>query len=231
MILSHKHKFIYIKTNKTASSSVEIALSQVCGPDDIITPTAGEFMAMRGDSPARNWRLEHPLVPRRSLIRRLLGRPERYYHPTVGYYEHMPAWRVKAYAGDEIWNSYFKFTFERNPWDRQISWWLHRTRAKKVRPEFEAFMTANKRKAYVNNWDLYTLDGKVAMDFVGRYENLSDDFDAVLKRLGLEGALTLPVSNTTDRGGKNYQSYYNERTRAMVADWYAPEIEYFGYTF
>jgi len=33
---------------------------------------------------------------------------ERYHHPSVGYYEHMPAWRVKTYLGDEIWNSYFK---------------------------------------------------------------------------------------------------------------------------
>jgi hypothetical protein len=231
MILSHQHKFIYIKTNKTASSSVEIALAPLCGPDDIITPTADEFMAMRGDSPARNWRLDHPLVPKRSLIRRLLGRPERYYHPTVGYYEHMPAWRVKAYIGDEVWNSYFKFTFERNPWDRQVSWWLHRTRGKKVRPEFEDFMTRNRRKAYVNNWELYTLDGKVAMDYIGRYETVADDFAEVLRRIGLDGAATLPVSNTTDRGGKRYQSYYNDRTRRMVADWYAPEIEYFGYTF
>ncbi len=38
MILSHKHKFVFIKGIKVAGTSVEIALSQVCGPDDIITP-------------------------------------------------------------------------------------------------------------------------------------------------------------------------------------------------
>ena len=37
MIVSHKHKFIFIKTKKTASSSTECALSAVCGPDDILT--------------------------------------------------------------------------------------------------------------------------------------------------------------------------------------------------
>lgn len=231
MILSHKHRFIYIKTNKTASSSVEIALSQLCGPDDIITPTADEFMQMRGEHKARNWRFDHPLVPKRSLIRRLLGRPERYYHPSVGFYEHMPAWRVKAYAGDEVWNSYFKFTFERNPWDRQVSWWLHRNRAKKHKPDFETYLSTNRRKAFVHNWELYTLDGQVAMDFVGRYENLAADFDTALERIGLAKAVALPVSNTTDRGGKDYHSFYNDRTRAMVAEWYAPEIAYFGYTF
>jgi hypothetical protein len=37
VIISHKHRFIYIKTRKTASTSLEIALSAFCGPDDILT--------------------------------------------------------------------------------------------------------------------------------------------------------------------------------------------------
>ncbi|UQZ91363.1 hypothetical protein C4J81_18875 (plasmid) [Deltaproteobacteria bacterium Smac51] len=38
MILSFKHKFIYIKTMKTGGTSTELALSSICGPDDVITP-------------------------------------------------------------------------------------------------------------------------------------------------------------------------------------------------
>lgn len=38
MILSHQHRFIFLKTNKTAGTSIEIALSQFCGPDYIIMP-------------------------------------------------------------------------------------------------------------------------------------------------------------------------------------------------
>jgi hypothetical protein len=38
MIISHKHKFIFFKTKKTAGTSIEIALSKYRGPDDVITP-------------------------------------------------------------------------------------------------------------------------------------------------------------------------------------------------
>ena len=38
MIVSHKHKFIFLKTKKTAGTSIELALTKLCGDDDIITP-------------------------------------------------------------------------------------------------------------------------------------------------------------------------------------------------
>lgn len=230
MIVSHRHKFIYIKSIKTASTSIETALSTVCGPDDIITVAAERFMKHRtGEVTAQNFKLDHPLVPKQKLLRRLLGRPIRYYHPEIGYYEHMPAWRVKAYLGDEIWNSYYKFSFERNPWDRQVSFYAFKTRQRDPRPTFDAFNQV-KRRAYVENWDLYTIDGKPALDFLGTYEHLEDDFDRVLKRLGLEREVSLPSVNVSERE-RNYRDYYSAKTRALVESWYGPEIQHFGYSF
>jgi len=38
MIISHTHKFIFIKSEKTAGTSIEAALSRYCSGDDVVTP-------------------------------------------------------------------------------------------------------------------------------------------------------------------------------------------------
>ena len=40
MIISHRHRFIFVRTEKTAGSSVEQALAELCGPEDVITGVA-----------------------------------------------------------------------------------------------------------------------------------------------------------------------------------------------
>jgi hypothetical protein len=230
MIVSHKHRFIFLKTMKTASSSIEIALSTQCGPDDIITPARedlGEQRAIR----EQNYRLSHPLVPARPLWRRLMRRPERYYHPTVGYYEHMPAWRVKAYVGDDIWRRYYKFAFVRNPWDRQLSFYYYKTRNEQPRRSFESFMRS-KRRAFVESREIYTVDGAIAVDFLGHYETLEAHFKKALSDIGLDPVLALPAANASEKPKhRPYRDAYNERTQTLVADWYAQEIAEQGYGF
>ena len=179
MIISHEHKFIFLKTKKTAGTAIEAALSELCGPSCVITPYREESEGDRKGLAPQNYRIEHPLKPKRPLWRRLIGRPERYYHPSVGYYEHMPAHLVRAYVGEEVWRSYFKFAFDRNPWDRQISWYFYKTKTKASRPSFEDFM-ASRRRAYVDNHEIYLEGGALAVDFLGRYEDLDADLAKAL---------------------------------------------------
>ena len=56
MLVSHKHRFIFVKTRKTGGTSVELALAPHCGPDDIITPLKEYGSETAGISP-RNYRL------------------------------------------------------------------------------------------------------------------------------------------------------------------------------
>lgn len=231
MIVSHQHKFIFIKTAKTGGTSIEAALSQICGPEDIITPFRMDSEEDRREHGPQNYRIEHPLKPKRSLWRKLLLRPERYYHASVGFYEHIPAWRASAYLGEKIWNSYFKFTFDRNPWDRQISWYLYKTKSQRVRPSFERFMKG--RGAFLGNYNIYSIDGNPAVDFMGRYENLEEDLARALKNVGIDQRLDVPHTNVTPNKDetRDYRSYYSDEMRELVADWYAPEIKLLGYEF
>jgi len=231
MIVSHAHRFIFIKTKKTAGTAIEAAISQLCGPDDVITPYRSASEKDRKGLPPQNYRIEHPLKPQRPFWRKLLRRPERYWHPTIGYYEHMPAWRIRNYLGEDIWNSYFKFSFDRNPWDRQVSWYLYKTKSKKIRPSFERYM--QKPTAYVDNHELYMLDGGLAVDFLGRYENLEEDLNAALAHAGVATPITIPKVNVTPNkdAARSYRSYYTPELRDRVATWYRPEIDLLGYDF
>ena len=232
MIISHEHKFIFLKTKKTAGTAIEAALSELCGPSDVITPYREESETDRKGLGPQNYRIEHALKPKRPLWRKLLGRPERYYHHSVGFYEHMPASRVRDYVGEEVWRSYFKFAFDRNPWDRQVSWYLYKTKSKSIRPSFERFMQ-DRRRAFVTNYAIYTIDGELAVDFVGRYENLQDELAKALDLAGVGRHLKVPRTNVTpDKDqARDYRSYYSDATRERVAEWYAPEIALLHYGF
>lgn len=230
MIISHEHKFIFIKTAKTAGTSIEVALAQICGDRDVITPLSGSQEARRTGRGAQNLELDHPMVPKRPLLHRLLRRPEREWHPSKGYFSHMPAWRVRLYVGEEIWNSYFTFAFERNPWDRQISHYHYKIRNKTSKPDFDHYLSKKKR-AFVDNYDLYSENDDIIVNFVGRYENLTDDFDLILKKLRLESRISLPKMNTSTGREADYRSYFTEETRNRVENWYQREIKAFAYSF
>jgi hypothetical protein len=139
---------------------------------------------------------------------------------------------VRAYVGEEIWRSYFKFAFVRNPWDRQISQYLYKTKSKRTRPSLERFV-ARKKRAYVTSYEIYTIDGEVAVDYVGRYETLEADLITALARAGVKQTIEIPRTNVTRGRDRSlgYRSYYTPETQALVADWYAPEIALWGYKF
>jgi chondroitin 4-sulfotransferase 11 len=72
-------------------------------------------------------------------------------------------------------------------------------------------------------------DGRLAVDFVGRYERLADDFREVQERVGLP-AVELPRLQAA-RQSRPYASFYTDETRRIVAERYGRDIEMFGYSF
>ena len=71
------------------------------------------------------------------------------------------------------------------------------------------------------------------VNFVGRYENIEDDFKVVAEELGLGNNTSLPHINSfrSERKGKHYAEFYTKEARDVVAEIYADDIKIFGYEF
>lgn len=231
MIVSHEHRFIFLKTKKTAGTSLELALRPFCGDCDIISPIMeDEEGGDTGERGPQNWKRHSWWRSKRPLDKRRWFRRS---PADFGFYNHMPAIEAKALlSDDQAWNGYFKFAFERNPWDRQVSHFYYQCRKKPDQTSFAKFMQGD-RRARLNNFEIYSLDGVApCVDFLGRYEHLETDLGQVLTTLGLSLDRPLPQAKATQRTSKShYRSFYDDRTKATVADWYAREIALLEYRF
>jgi|19_taG_2_1085344.scaffolds.fasta_scaffold00733_9 hypothetical protein len=128
---------------------------------------------------------------------------------------------------------YFKFAFVRNPWDRVVSACMYRQSDINdfLLNDYVKDIDGKKDPArhQMSQYDfLVDKNGKLKVDFVGRFENLQTDFDFVCDKLGISKH-QLPHSNKTRH--KHYSEYYSGDTKKMVAKRYARDIEYFGYEF
>lgn len=230
MIISHKHKFIFLKTNKTAGTSVEIALSKFCGPDDVITPITPEDEQTRldmGFRGAQNYMLPKSQYKLKNYLRLWTQGVEKRV-----FFNHMTAAEAMEHIDPEVWDSYYKFCFTRNPWDRFVSmyYWKCRKAPGTTMQEFLASKTANLMVR--RGFGLYSIDGKVVVDRVCRFENLAEELQSVLDHLGIEGELELPRAKSQFKKDKrSYREILGEKERDIIADMCKEEIEMFGYEF
>lgn len=229
MIVSHKHRFILLKTQKTGGTSVELALSQICGPDDVVTPLTEEDEQLRGSVKAQNYVIpEARRAPFASLLR-LLGK--RGARAGTEFHEHMNAQDVRRAVGPEVFDTYLKVTIVRNPWDREVSRYFWATRGVASPPPFDRWVRRTSTRPERKTWEIYALGDRCVADVVMRHETLDADFDALLTRLGCPGAVSLPKAKGKFRPRQDYREFYTPETEAIVARRYAREIAYFGMTF
>jgi hypothetical protein len=175
----------------------------------------------------------------RTYFRRKGFEPVEYHDPSgsnddkTGVYVNGTSWRIKRNLED-IWNSYFKFAFVRNPWDRMVSCWKNRA---KSYDSFDKFLEDYPYPSQNHNLVWHTLpqlthiqdlDGNMLVDFVGRFENLNNDLKTICESINVEYT-PLPHKNKSTH--KPYQEYYNQRTQDLVACIYKEEIEMFNYRF
>jgi chondroitin 4-sulfotransferase 11 len=157
------------------------------------------------------------------------------------------------------WNAFYKFSFIRNPWDRVVSAYFFKFTDKfkhaldvfyqlgqvdqemlalyrqfwRDRPNFDDwilngferyFLTAKNQLDY-----LVDTEGRIAVDFIGRFESLEGDFARVCRDLGCPGCRLQYHINRTEHAP--YATHYTDRSIEKVAAVYARDIAMFGYTF
>jgi len=104
------------------------------------------------------------------------------------------------------------------------------------------------RMFFFNMVGLMTVNNEIEMDFVGKYENLKEDWNKVcevykflyrgqldiiknLYRTTDEELFTLPLKNKTISEKRPYQEYYTKETREKIEEIYQPDIAQFNYSF
>jgi hypothetical protein len=179
MLISHKHKFIFIHIQKTAGTSISSALNPFCEES----------------------------------------------YPSM---KHWSAVKINKKFGSDIWNEYFKFTFIRNPYERLLSWYnmidksrgnpnpnpFHSCIQKNIH-SFSNFIMEDKNFMDINElpqqriaqFQKISENGRVIVDFIGRYENIDEDFSYIFKKINIPEAV-LPHINKFDHD--HYMNYYSK---------------------
>ena len=129
-------------------------------------------------------------------------------------------------------NKFYSFTFVRNPFSRLVSEYFYlKDRlelSKDIKKELIYLAEQSKNGIWGNHCkDQHSfINDKI--NYIGRVENVQEDFDIVCDKIGIPRQ-QLPHENKTKH--KHYTEYYDDETREIVAEKYAKDIEYFGYKF
>lgn len=160
---------------------------------------------------------------------------------------------IKRRTPPEIYQTYFKFGIVRNPWARLVSAYCYFEQMTIFHKWYRVpanRITRRRIKAYLSCTDFLERfqlsdfcgdihfipqhrfvkveEGSVGLDFVGRLEQLEDDWRKICERIGHQYA-PLPHKNSTNH--RDYRSYYNDKTAEHIAKQYEEDIKLFGYRF
>ena len=159
----------------------------------------------------------------------------------------------------EVIEQYYKFAIVRNPWARMLSDYNYQVKKSRAKDSklflyddqgeqrlFRAWIEAalsdpfryapstwgGDTSAKVHRWspqvDWMSLDGEIAVNKIVHLENLDQGFGEVCEHLGINAPR---VPHRNGRFHFHYSWYYDNSTRDLIGEYYAKDIEAFGYSF
>ena len=239
MIISHKNRFIFIKPRKVAGTTIELKLSPFLYSGDLATPIEPEEEPLRQLNPG--------VIVAKIRGKSTFGLPRKLR-------DHSTLQKAFSILTPEIQN-YFVISACRNPWDRAVSqfFWSYRKTnifaedfktqknqftkfVKKYGPKtwLDAFY-GRKRQRRLDSSHLYTINQRLHINFVIRFEKLEEDFSNLVETLGLstiEPKSTIFTKSTfRPRAAKRWQDFYDRNTIDLVESCCWKEIKCFNYNF
>jgi hypothetical protein len=201
VIISHKYKFIFIKTTKTAGTSLEVFFSGVCGEDDIVTPIFPLVVPHK----ARNYK-------------------------EGDFFNHISAREVKEKLPKDIWNSYYKFCFERNPWDKCISYFHMLSKRSENGLNLEQYFTDNK---FPKDISKYLENDIEIVDDIFLFEELNSNLTLICNKLGIpfSGSLDVKAKGDYRTDKRHYREQLSTEQSEVIRKKFLHEINRFGYQF
>lgn len=208
MIISHKFRFIFLKTRKTAGSAIQVALSDIIGPGDVIS-----------SSPLEG-------VEARNCPEDLRNR--------FGFYDGHQGHDYIRDKFPEEWGSYYKFTIERHPVEKVLSGFrwakVSSGRYKEIGLEVkkaapQALSDFLKSPRVPCDWTKYAEGEQILVDKVIRHENIDGEFQTLCKEIGIP-EIKLPTGIKKTARDTETPS---EKELDMIRNIFHREIEYFKY--
>jgi hypothetical protein len=223
-MISHTYQCIFIHIPKCAGTSIEYALGHINNHTG------------RGGQDHRSLRMiEKPCpIPRAFYSKENIV--EFFRRQKLQYVTKVRNPNNKNTVSRRQYISYFKFTIVRNPWDRAVSWYsnvicdtIHRKKHGITDDmSFKEFLKRFAGKGMLKS-QLYWIkgfDGSIPLDYIGRFENLSNDVQEIFKRLNLK-EITLP--HKIKGNAENYRDYYDTEANEIIREVYKEDIEMFDY--
>ncbi len=217
MIFLKQQNLLFLKTHKTASTSLDIALSCAShDAQDIITPLLPEDEVKRAEAGGhlpRNWAWLKPrerrylqdfaayratgTIPSRFLPG---GEGKLYSKAAARFYNHITPKALRSRGAGEMLDRAWLVTIVRHPYEQTVSWaWHQKTLRGLDAPLSQVIDTGIARRS--PNLP-YLFDRRRRPDFVIRYEHMAEDLAPVSDRVGLDLAAHMPVTKGGHRGDR-----------------------------